>query len=268
MNKYSWLIALTLSSLSASIQAEEHLRLATTTSTQDSGLLEVLHPALEAELQVKIDVIAVGSGKALKLGENGDIDVLLVHDPAAEEKFIAAGFGVERQPVMHNDFVLLGPATDPAGVKQSDNLADAMKKIAGTSSFFISRGDESGTHQKELQLWRAAGVEPAGKWYLAVGQGMGAVLKIANDKLAYTLADRGTYLAFRDKIELVIVFAGIPELFNPYHVILVNPEKHPHVKYDLAKRYADFIRGKEGQKIIREFKIGGEQLFYPDVLTQ
>lgn len=266
MNRLLSLVILALFSLFT--QAQEHLRLATTTSTQDSGLLEALHPPLEAALQAKIYVIAVGSGKALKLGENGDVDVLLVHDPAAEEQFVAAGFGVERQPVMHNDFVLLGPSTDPAGVRQSHNLSDALKKIAATSSAFVSRGDESGTHQKELQLWRAAGVDPTGNWYMAVGQGMGAVLKIAHDKLAYTLSDRGTYLAFKNKIDLVVVYQGTPELFNPYHVILANPQKHPHVKYDLARRYAEFIRGKEGQRIIREFKIGGEPLFHPDVLTR
>lgn len=266
MNKQLQIIFVALLTWSGATLAEDHLRLATTTSTADSGLLNVLHPAAEAALGVKIDVIAVGSGKALKLGENGDVDVLLVHDPEAEERFVTAGFGSDRQPVMHNDFILLGPAADPAGVRQATNIAGAMRRIAGGSTSFVSRGDESGTHQKELQLWRAAQATPFGRWYLSVGQGMGAVLKIADDKLAYTLADRGTYLALRGQLELAVVFADAPELFNPYHVILIDPEKLPHVKHDLARKYSEFIRSETGQEIIREFKIDGETLFHPDVI--
>ena len=266
MNHIVRFVCIALLAWAGTTLAEDHLRLATTTSTQDSGLLKVLHPAVEAALNIKIDVIAVGSGKALKLGENGDVDVLLVHDPEAEEKFVAAGFGVDREPVMHNDFILLGPAADPAGVRQAGDIVTAMRKIAEAGASFISRGDESGTHQKELKLWRAATVTPEGRWYLAVGQGMGAVMKIADDKLAYTLADRGTYLALRSKLDLVIVSAGDTELYNPYHVILIDPAKQPHVEYDLAKRYADFLRGAEGQKIIREYRVEGEALFHPDAL--
>ena len=252
--------------LVGTVAAQERLRLATTTSTENSGLLEVLHPPFEARHNVKVDVIAVGTGKALRLGENGDVDVLMVHAPAAEQVFIANGFGRERLPVMHNDFVLVAPPADPAGVKSAVNIADAMKKIAGSSAAFISRGDDSGTHKKELSLWETAGLEPGGNRYLSVGQGMGAVIKIADDKQAYTLSDRGTYLAFLDKVELEIVYVGDEALFNPYHVILLNEEKHPHIKADLAKRYAGFVRGPEGQKIIADFRIAGEQLFYPDVI--
>ena len=250
----------------AAAQERERLRLATTTSTENSGLLEVLHPPFEASYNVKVDVIAVGTGKALRLGENGDVDVLMVHAPAAEQVFIEQGFGSERLPVMHNDFVLLAPPNDPALVKSAVNVVDAMKRIAGSSAAFLSRGDDSGTHKKELSLWETAGLEPGGNRYLSVGQGMGAVIKIADDKQAYTLSDRGTYLAFLDKVELEIAYAGDEALFNPYHVILLNGERHPHIKADLAKLYAGFVRSPEGQKIIADFRIAGEQLFYPDVI--
>lgn len=246
--------------------AQERLRLATTTSTDNSGLLKMLHPPFEASYDVKIDVIAVGTGKALRLGENGDVDVLMVHAPDAEKVFIAKGFGSERLPVMHNDFVIIGPADDPADVRSATGISQAMKKIADGSTGFISRGDDSGTHKKELSLWQTAGIEPAGGWYLSVGQGMGAVLKIADDRQACTLSDRGTYLAFTGKIGLEVLYAGDEVLFNPYHVILLDRERHPHVKYKLARKYADFIRGAEGQKIIAEFRIGDKQLFYPDVI--
>lgn len=246
--------------------AQERLRLATTTSTDNSGLLNVLHPTFEVSYNVKIDVIAVGTGKALRLGENGDVDILMVHAPDAEKTFIANGFGSARLPVMHNDFVIIGPSNDPAGVKSASGISHAMKKIAGAGTGFISRGDDSGTHKKELSLWQTTGIEPAGGWYLSVGQGMGAVLKIADDRQAYTLSDRGTYLAFTGKIGLEVLYAGDETLFNPYHVILLNEERHPHIKSGLARQYADFIRSAEGQKIIADFRIGGEQLFYPDVI--
>ena len=214
-----------------------------------------------------VDVIAVGTGKALRLAENGDVDLVMVHAPAAEQEFVESGYGVERLPVMHNDFVLVGPAADPAAVAAANSLADAMTRIAQSATGFISRGDDSGTHKKEMALWQAARVRPEGVWYLSVGQGMGAVLKITDDKQAYTLTDRGTYLAFKGKIDLEIVHQGAAELRNPYHIILINPEKHPHVQTTLAKKYVDFIRGEEGQRIIREFRISGEQLFIPDVIS-
>ncbi len=248
------------------LNAQERLRLATTTSTDNSGLLAVLHPPFEKQYEIYVDVIAVGTGKALRLAENGDVDVVMVHAPAAEISFVEKGYGVERLSVMHNDFVILGPQNDPAGLGDATTLNQALQKISASGSYFVSRGDDSGTHKKEMSLWRAAGISPEGNWYMAAGQGMGAVIQIANDKHAYTLSDRGTYLAHKDKIDLIPVFEGDPELFNPYHVIIVNPEKHPHVNIGWAKKYVDFIRGEAGQKIIREFKKGGELLFKPDVI--
>ena len=249
-----------------SAQAEDRLRMATTTSTENSGLLAVLNPVFEKQFNVKLDVIAVGTGKALKLGENGDVDLILVHAPTAEKKFVDDGFGIDRKAVMHNDFVLIGSKSDLAEVKNSCSLNEAMKNIAGSEATFISRGDDSGTHKKEKAIWKAADLQPAGKWYLSVGQGMGAVLKIANDKQAYTLTDRGTWLAFQDKLDLVIVSEGDQVLFNPYHVIAINPDRHSHVKYKLATNFINFITSEDGQKIIRDYKVKGEQLFYPDAL--
>ena len=262
-------LSLLLSALMVSnaVTAQDRLRLATTTSTENSGLLSLLHPPFEEQYNVMVDVIAVGTGKALRLAENGDVDLVMVHAPAAEQEFVESGYGVERLPVMHNDFILVGPAADPAAVNAASSLADAMTRIAQSATGFISRGDNSGTHKKEMALWQAAQISPEGVWYLSVGQGMGAVLKIADDKLAYTLTDRGTYLAFVGKIELAIAYEGVAELLNPYHVILVNPEKHPHVQTALAQKYVDFIRGEQGQRIIREFRISGEQLFIPDVIS-
>lgn len=246
--------------------AEEYLRLATTTSTENTGLLAVLHPPFEQKTGIRVHVIAVGTGKALRLAEDGDVDLVLVHAPDAEIEFMEAGFGVERQPVMHNDFILLGPPDDPAQLRQATSLADAMSRIQQSGHDFISRGDDSGTHKKELELWQLAAIRPEGQWYLSVGQGMGQVLQIANEKLAYTLSDRGTWLAFKNKIEMGIVFENAPELENPYHVILVNPKRHPHTKIDLAREYVKYITGEEGQKFIREFGINGQPLFYPDVI--
>lgn len=252
--------------LAGTATATDRLRLATTTSTDNSGLFNVLHPPFEARYDVNVNVIAVGTGKAIRLGENGDVDVLMVHAPAAEKAFIANGHGIERLPVMHNDFVIIGPPDDPAGVRSVSSIDRALVKIADSSAGFISRGDDSGTHKKELSLWRAAGLEPGSDRYLSVGQGMGAVIKIADDMQAYTLSDRGTYLAFTGKIGLEILYAGDEALFNPYHVILLNEERHPHIKSELARQYADFIRSAEGQKLIADFKVGDEQLFYPDVI--
>ncbi len=249
-----------------SVYAGERLRMATTTSTDNSGLLKLLNPPFEKKYAINLDVIAVGTGKALRLAENGDVDLVFVHAPAAEMKFVDAGYGIEREAVMHNDFVILGAKTDPAGLKSAAGLVDAMQRLQHNVATFISRGDDSGTHKKEKSLWKMANIKPGGQWYLAVGQGMGAVLQIANDKLAYTLTDRGTYLAYADKIDLQIVFEKDPALFNPYHIILVNPAKHPHTKIKLARLYSVFIRSEEGQAIIRNFRIKGQTLFYPDVI--
>ena len=264
MFRYCCLFLLLIIGVSAN--AELRLRLATTTSTQNSGLMEVLNPVFEAKHQVKVDVIAVGTGKALRMGENGDVDAVLVHAPQAEKEFVAQGFGIERQAIMHNDFVLLGPAHDPAGLQATDTLKLAMQQLAASGAEFISRGDDSGTHKKELSLWQLAAIEPAGQWYIAAGQGMGAVLTMANDKLAYTLADRGTYLAYKNKLELKLVYANDETLFNPYHIILVNPDKHPHVNTELAKQYSEFLQSEQGQDIIRNYRVGGEVLFHPDVI--
>lgn len=252
--------------ISQSAFATDRLRMATTTSTDNSGLLKLLNPPFEEKYKVKLDVIAVGTGKALRLAENGDVDLVFVHAPAAEIKFVDAGYGIEREPVMHNDFVILGAPADPANLQEASDLVDAMQRINEAKATFISRGDDSGTHKKEIALWTLAGISPGGEQYLAVGQGMGAVLQIANDKLAYTLTDRGTYIAYSDKIELKVVFEKDPALFNPYHVILVNPDLHPHSKIDLARQYSAFIRAEEGQKIIRDFRIKGKALFHPDVI--
>jgi tungstate transport system substrate-binding protein len=265
MKKIFHILLLVICFVPALVNAQERLRLATTTSTDNSGLLGELHPPFEKQYDVNVDVIAVGTGKALRLGENGDVDVVLVHAPAAEINFVEKGYGIERLPVMHNDFVILGPQNDPAELTQASSLIDALNRIVDSGQHFISRGDDSGTHKKEMSLWRSTGKHPQGSWYMSAGQGMGAVIQVANDKQAYTLSDRGTYLALIDKIGLVPVFEGDPELFNPYHVIMVNPEKHPHVKTELAQKYVNFIRSKAGQKIIREYKKGGELLFKPDV---
>lgn len=255
-----------LATLALSAQATEHLRMATTTSTEASGLLDVLNPAFEKKYNAQVDVIAVGTGKALKLGENGDVDIVFVHAPEAEEKFVEAGYGIDRTPVMHNDFVIIGPVDDPANVAATSSAAEALLAISESNATFVSRGDDSGTHKKEKQLWNEAGIEPGGDWYLAVGQGMGAVLQIADDKQAYALTDRGTYIAYKDKIDLKVISEGDKTLYNPYHIIAVNPERHPHVKYDLATDYIDFITGKEGQRIIRDYRMQGQQLFYPDAM--
>lgn len=243
--------------------AAERLRMSTTTSTENSGLLKVLLPPFERQNDCQVDVIAVGTGKALKLGEAGDVDVVLVHARKLEDKFVADGFGVNRKDVMYNDFVILGPAGDPAGVKGAKTAAEALAKIAARQAPFVSRGDESGTHQKEKELWQAAGGAPKGAWYVEAGQGMGEVIVMASEKQGYALADRGTYNAFKKaKTDLVIVFDGEQGLFNPYGVIAVNPQKHPHVKYGLALKFIDYLTGTAGQRRIADFKVDGEPIFF------
>ncbi len=258
-------ILLSLVSLQSSADTER-LKLATTTSTDNSGLLAVLHPPFEKENNVKVDVISVGTGKAIRLGMNGDVDVILVHAPGAEKKFVGGGYGIEREAVMHNDFVIIGPEDDPANLSEAGDIKDAMSRLIKSNHVFVSRGDDSGTHKKEKKLWQTIDTKPSGDWYLSVGQGMGVVLRIADDKDAYTLTDRGTYLAYKDKIKLKVLFENDAMLYNPYHVILVNPEKHPHTKIDLARKYSAFIRGEEGQELIRNFKVNGKTLFHPDVI--
>jgi tungstate transport system substrate-binding protein len=257
----------TISLISVSAQAVEHLKMSTTTSTENSGLLAVLDHAFEAKYNVKVDVIAVGTGKALKIGGNGDVDVVFVHAPAAELKYVEQGDFIDRKAVMHNDFVIVGSVTDPANIAQAKSAADALQRIAIAKTDFISRGDDSGTHKKEKLLWLAADVKPEGSWYIQAGQGMGAVLTIADEKQAYAMADRGTQIAYADKMSLKVLFEGDEALFNPYHVMAVNPAKHPHVRYDLAKKYIEFVTSEEGQAIIAGFNKSGQQLFYPDVVN-
>lgn len=244
------------------LHAEEHIKMSTTTSTENSGLLYALLPPFEEMFGVKVDVIAIGTGKALKLGENGDVDIVFVHARAAEDKFVADEYGVNRRDVMYNDFVMVGPESDPAGIKGKD-AAESLKAIAAKSATFVSRGDDSGTHKKEKALWKETGIEPTGTWYLETGQGMGATLTLANEKQAYTLVDRGTYIAYEDKVDLIILCEGDEQLFNPYGIIAVSPAKHPHVKYLYAMALIGWITSVEGQKIIGEFKKNGKVLFYP-----
>ena len=243
--------------------AQERLKMSTTTSTENSGLLKVLLPPFEKECNCRVEVIAVGTGKAIKIAEAGDVDVVFVHARKLEDKFVADGFGVNRRDVMYNDFVILGPANDPAGVRSAKSSAEAFRKIAEHHATFISRGDESGTHVKEKEIWAAAGIQPAGNWYRSAGQGMGEVIMMATELRGYTLADRGTYNAFRHgKTDLTIVFEKEKGLFNPYGVIAVNPKKFPTVKYDLAMKFIDFVTGPEGRKIIAEYKVEGDPIFF------
>lgn len=247
----------------------DELILATTTSTQDSGLLDVLVPMFEEQYGYRVKTIAVGSGQALRLGEEGEADVILSHSPEAEEQFMAAGHGADRRPVMHNDFVLVGPPDDPADVAGAPSAAQALARTANTGSRFASRGDGSGTHSKELSLWRAAGVDPAGApWYVETGQGMGATLAVANDMRAYTLSDRGTYLAQRKNLDLTILAQGDPLLRNVYHVIVVDPDRHPSVNARGARDFAAFITSPAVQAVIGRFGLDrfGEPLFVPDAV--
>jgi tungstate transport system substrate-binding protein len=246
----------------SSAAAEERLRMSTTTSTENSGLLAVLLPPFENKYGCKVDVVAVGTGKALKLGEAGDVDVVFVHARTLEDRFVRAGFGVDRRDVMHNDFVLLGPTDDPAEAGKTGSAPDAFRAVAAKGSPFISRGDESGTHQKEKEIWASAGAAPKGAWYIEAGQGMGEVINMATQKRGYTLSDRGTYIAFRKKTDLVVVRQGDGTLRNPYGIIAVNPKKHPHVKYGLATKLIEFVTGPEGRSLIAGFKVDGEPLFF------
>lgn len=240
-----------------------HLKMATTTSTENSGLLGKLLPPFEEKYNIKVDVIAVGTGAAIKLGENGDVDILFVHAREAEDKFIQDEYGVNRRDVMYNDFIVLGPSNDPAKIKEEKSIVSALTKIANQNAFFISRGDDSGTDKKEKSVWQMANIKPDGAWYMEAGQGMGATLQIANEKQAYVLCDRGTFIAYKNKIGLVILYEGDALLFNPYGVIAVNPDRYSHVKYMEAMQLIAWVTSIEGQNIIREYKIEGEILFHP-----
>lgn len=241
--------------------------LATTTSTQDSGLLDYLLPEFKNDTGWEVNTIAVGTGKALQMGVDGEADVLLVHARASEDEFMANGDGTLRYDVMYNDFILVGPAADPAGVKECNNvIADSLAAIANSQSEFISRGDDSGTHKKELAIWKAAGIEPVGDWYISAGAGMGDVLKMADEKQAYTITDRATYLAMQDSLELEIVCEKDTDMLNPYGVITVNPEKNDQINAEGAKAFADWLVSERGQELIGQFGVEeyGMPLFTPD----
>ncbi len=247
--------------------ASKSIILATTTSTQDSGLLDVLIPIFEKETGYFVKTIAVGSGQAMAMGKKGEADVLLVHSPDDEKKFMAEGFGTTRRLVMHNDFIIVGPAGDPAGIRHAKTSADAMKMIARTGSLFLSRGDNSGTHAKEKKLWKTAGISPDGqKWYQQTGLGMGDTLNVAAEKKGYTLADRGTYLALRKNLGLAILMEGDAKLLNVYHVIELNTAKWPKINAAGGKAFADFMVSRKTQGVIGRFGVEkfGSPLFFPD----
>lgn len=250
------------------LQAQEKtVILATTTSTQDSGLLDVLLPIFEKNTGYFVKTIAVGSGQAMAMGQKGEADVLLVHSPAAEKKFIADGFGINRKLIMHNDFVIVGPSEDPAKIKGMKSAQESFKKIASAKTLFLSRGDNSGTHAKEKDIWKAAGINPeVEKWYQQTGLGMGQTLNVAAEKKGYTLADRGTYLALKKNLGLNILVEGDAILLNIYHVIEVNPTKWPKVNAAGAKAFSDFMVAKETQDIIKTYGVEkfGSPLFFPD----
>ncbi len=248
--------------------AAERIRCASTTSTQNSGLFDYLLPVFERETGIKVDVVAVGTGAALEIGKRGDADVVLVHAKEDELKLVKEGYFVNRRDVMYNDFVIVGPPGDPAGIRGLRSAAQAFRKISMAKAPFVSRGDNSGTHKKELKIWQATGIHPEGKkWYLEVGQGMGKTLRIANEKGAYTLTDRGTWLALmeREKFDLEVMVEGDRMLFNQYGVMAVNPERHPHVKYNEAMRFINFLVSEKGQRVIAGFRDSrGNQLFHPN----
>ena len=250
--------------------ADRYITLASTTSTENSGLFAHLLPRFEAESGIAVRVVAVGTGQAIRLAQNGDADVLLVHHRPSEEAFVAAGFGVARHDVMYNDFVLIGPAADPAGIRGMTDAAGALARIAAAAAPFASRGDDSGTHKAELTLWSKAGVDQraaSGAWYRELGAGMGATLNTAAAMGAYTLADRGTWISFANKGELELLVAGDEVLFNPYGVILVNPDRHGHVKAADGQVFIDWLTGPAGQATIAAFKRDGQPLFFPHAGT-
>jgi tungstate transport system substrate-binding protein len=250
------------------VAQEKSIVVASTTSTQDSGLFGYILPLIKSATGIDVKVIAQGTGQALDTGRRGDADVVFVHARPQEEKFVAEGFGVKRYPVMYNDFILVGPKSDPAGINGSKDIAAAFKTIQAKKASFISRGDRSGTHAAELALWKVAGIDVGaddkGSWYKEIGQGMGAALNTASAANAYVLTDRGTWLAFKNRGDLVISVEGDKRLFNQYGVILVNPQKHPHVKKELGQAFIDWLVSPTGQKAISEYKIDGQQLFFPN----
>jgi tungstate transport system substrate-binding protein len=247
--------------------AQKFITVASTTSTEQSGLFKHMLPAFTKKTGIEVRVVALGTGQALDMARRGDADVVFVHARAAEEKFIGEGHGVKRLPVMYNDFVLIGPKSDPAKVGGGKDILDALKKIKAAGAPFVSRGDRSGTHMAELDLWKGAAIDiekEKGPWYRDTGQGMGPALNSASSMNAYILSDRGTWISFKNRGDLAILVEGDKRLFNQYGVILVNPAKHPHVKTDLGQAFIDWVISPEGQKNIADYKIGSEQLFFPN----
>jgi len=246
------------------------ITVASTTSTQNSGLFEYLLPKFTAETGIEVRVVAVGTGQAIRLATNGDADVLLVHHPASERKFVADGLGLARHPVMHNDFVLVGPAADPAGIRGMADVATALRRIGDDEQVFVSRGDDSGTHKKELELWRAAAFDPrpaSGAWYRESGSGMGTTLNTASAMGGYTLTDRASWVSFGNKAGLQLLVEGDTRMHNPYSIIVVNPGRHPHVHAVEAQAFADWLISEKGQQAIAAYRVDGQQLFSPDAVA-
>jgi tungstate transport system substrate-binding protein len=266
MKKIFFIVLLFLTACTANSN-QKSILLVSTTSTEDSGLLDVLLPAFTERTGYQVSLVATGSGQALKIAGEGNADVVLLHSPAAEKEFMDQGLGMDRRLVMHNDFVIVGPEFDPASLHTRSTAVDSFKAIFSSASTFVSRGDDSGTHVKELALWKSAGLDPTGKtWYLETGQGQGVTLAIASEKQAYALTDRGTFLAYKANLDLALLFENDPILLNVYHVITVNPQKWPKVNVEGAQAFAEFVTSKEGQDIIREFGVKeyGQPLFFPD----
>jgi len=258
--------ALALAAASSAL-AQKFITVSSTTSTENSGLFKHILPMFEKKTGIEVRVVALGTGQALDTARRGDVDVVFVHAKTAEEKFVGEGYGVKRYPVMYNDFVLVGPKSDPAKVAGGKDITAALKKIRASSAPFVSRGDKSGTHMAEIRLWKAAGIDIAaskGRWYRELGQGMGASLNTASSMNGYILTDRGTWISFKNRDDLKIVVEGDKRLFNQYGVILVNPAKHKHVKKDLGQAFIDWVVSPEGQQAIAGYRIGGEQLFFPN----
>ena len=261
------LLALAAALLFAGAALADDMRIAVTTSFHNSGLADILLPEIQQDLGLQVQLLVVGTGQAIRLGEAGDVDAILVHSRAAEEKFVSEGYGTHRREIMYNDFVLIGPAGDPAGAGDADGIAEALARVAAARDVFVSRGDDSGTHRRELSLWKTAGVNPDTAdpaWYRAAGAGMGATLNVAAGMGAYVLADRASWLNFANKDGLSIVFQGDPALFNQYAYLPVNPERHPHVKADLARALEDWLVSDKAQAMIADYKINGQTLFVPN----
>ncbi|HEY8007584.1 MAG TPA: extracellular solute-binding protein [Methylocella sp.] len=264
---FATIIALTTASNVTASAQEKSIVVASTTSTQDSGLFGYLLPIFKTKTGIDVKVLAQGTGQALDTASRGDADVVFVHDKVAEEKFLADGFGVRRFPVMYNDLILVGPRSDPASIKGEKDIAAALKTINDKQAPFVSRGDRSGTNKAELALWKAAGVDMTkdkGAWYREIGQGMGATLNASAEMSAYTISDRGTWISFKNKGESLIMVEGDKRLFNQYGVMLVNPAKHPNVKKEFGQQFIDWLISPEGQKLIASYKVNGLQLFYPN----